>query len=205
MGIRHVLPPRYVPEECKTELNNEWLKQGQVFLEDDEWLEPEEATAVCQKWFQQFAVRNSAGTLLMPARVKYPGKAWILAEGKKVKGNVVTGAGGGAGAGAPGAKAGPLSQVKDYAVRLRGGEFRLIGLDAESAKVSDVPLPGPSKPEEDIMYSIVSVEGEHYFTTGGDSDLISCYDWTMEHTTKTTPPNTLPGLSPRTDSSRIAI
>lgn len=185
---------RYEPTECKNELASEWTKLGQLFLEDADWCEPEEAQQVCPAWLQQFSVKNPAGTVLMPARVRYPGKAWIL----KVK-QVLGTRGPGAGA-QPGSeesiKEGPLANVTEFVVRLRGGSFRLVGLDKDKAKVSDVDLPGPTSTDEDFMYQVVDVEGEFYFTQGGDADLISCVDYTVDQTPSLKTSNGLPGASP---------
>lgn len=178
------------------ELEKEWTKLGNLFLEESEWVEPEQAHHICQVWMQKFSVRNADGAVLMPPRVKHPGKAWILKQMEEVskqeapKGDQKDKAESTEGKGV-------FASVAEYVVRLRSGTFHLLGLDCEGAKVTDVELPGP-KADEDFNYEISEVDGEYYFAavTLGDeteAEYLSCEDFTKENMPKGVLQNRLPG------------
>lgn len=160
--------------ECIDELTKEWNKLGNLFAEDNEWIEPDEAVRITQAHFKKFQMTNASGTVLMPPRVRHPGKEWILQEAKRQRESEPDKS-----AAPADASAGPLASVTEYSVRFRNGTFRLVGVDAEGAKISDCELPGPSSAEEELDYSIHVVDGHSYFAATADADYISCSDYTL--------------------------
>ena len=186
-------------DTCLKEIAKEWAKLGNMFME--EWCEPADAVDITKEYFSQFAMTNCHGQILMPARVPYPGKDWIVkqiekrnkasssSKSKEEQASSTSHA-------VPGCPS-QLRAVSEWVVRVRKGSFRLFGLDAEGAKVSDVPLPEPSEEHEDCMYEVVVLEdniADAYFTLGGDQDLVSCLDFTIESMgLKKAVPNRLPG------------
>lgn len=138
---------------------------------------------ITKDYFAKFAVKNHLGQTLMPARVPYPGKDWIVKKlNEKVKSSPEVPKDAVTSTTTTGSK--QLQGVVKWVVKLRKGEIRLFGLDDEGQRLSDVPLPAPSKDDdEDVMYEIVVVddnEADSYFTLGGDSDMVSCRDFTEE-------------------------
>ena len=165
------------------ELMKEYNRLGRP-LAGDEWLEPEALVPLAKRWMLQHATRDEAGRIVMPPRVKHPGKMWIMTNAPQPTDETTTPAQTFAPV-APAAVPAPpspapstpdavnkgLPMQDDFKIIYRDGNHRLAQINFLGKRVGDVPLPQGSN------FRIIQHEGKQVLSGKCGTEIYDCEEY----------------------------
>ena len=161
------------------ELLKEYNRLGRP-LAGDEWLESDIVIPLAKKWMVLNASKDADGKIVMPARVKHPGKAWLMTQAAEMSSastetSPPLPAERSQPDKAPAPEVPPSAKDStgdfDYKVLYRDGGQRLVQLNFLGKRTGDVPLPANSN------FKIVVHDGKQVLSGKGGLELYDCREY----------------------------
>lgn len=158
------------------ELMKEYNRLGRP-LAGDEWLEPEVLVPLAKRWMLQHASRDDAGRIVMPGRVKHPGKMWIMtnasSEPSQADATPSSSLGHAAVPSEPVAPVQPQIQpatMDEFKIIYRKGVNRLLQVNWLGKRIGDVPLPPGS-------FKIMQYNGRQVLSAKGGAEIYDAEEY----------------------------